>query len=166
MLLALTAISNNAAPPIKHLRNPNPYVAAALSDWAKSGLKGRLPLQNSPGTATTGAGAPGYSELTALGGSGTGAALPWAAVSPDEATHSPAASPATEASVKPALQEMLKAILGRPLGPTQVGSSVSLSLFSVSPLSPLPLPPSPSVPCHMCDPATFKFPLSSHGVQC
>ncbi len=49
LLLAATALIHQSTAPIKHLRNLNPYVGAALGDWEKrAGSKPRLPLQVAP----------------------------------------------------------------------------------------------------------------------
>lgn len=46
MLLALGATAAVASPSIRHLRNINPYVAAAIADWGKqSKLAASLPRQ-------------------------------------------------------------------------------------------------------------------------
>ena len=41
---SILSLQINAAPPIMHLRNMNPYVSAALTDWASAGsLQGFIP---------------------------------------------------------------------------------------------------------------------------
>ena len=48
-LLALCAVSNSACPPIINLRDVNPYVGAAMADWAaRGGQNVLLPRQYGP----------------------------------------------------------------------------------------------------------------------
>lgn len=43
-LCSILSLQTNATPPIMHLRNVNPYVSAALSDWrSSSGLEAFIP---------------------------------------------------------------------------------------------------------------------------
>lgn len=50
-LFAMACIQHSAAPPVKNLRNVNPYVGAALMDWGKYKIKGHIPLQPAPAAA-------------------------------------------------------------------------------------------------------------------
>jgi hypothetical protein len=54
-LCSILSLQRSIAPPIMHLRSMNPYVSAALTDWAKtSGLEAAIPRVRprcqSPGT--------------------------------------------------------------------------------------------------------------------
>lgn len=48
LLLAATALSQQSVAPIKHLRNVNPYVTAAVADWERRSGRPLLPLQAGP----------------------------------------------------------------------------------------------------------------------
>lgn len=51
--LAAAALQHKAAAPVKHLRNPNPYVTTALGDWQKHhGIKAMLPRQKAAAPAS------------------------------------------------------------------------------------------------------------------
>ena len=49
LLLAASMAGQAAAPAIMHFRHVNPYVQAALSDWASAGRALHLPRQAAPG---------------------------------------------------------------------------------------------------------------------
>ena len=92
LLLAAGSQQARAAAPIRHLRNVNPYVAAALSDWRRRcGLTAALPLQLAPRIAGGPAGEDILAATSSFGMSGVNAhAMVAAAPSP-----MPAASTST-----------------------------------------------------------------------
>ena len=51
LLMAMAALSNEAAPPIASLRSVNPYVGSTLAEWGGSGLHAAVPRQLAPSSA-------------------------------------------------------------------------------------------------------------------